>query len=116
MKACKSVKLAPATVNCAGLRIGGNEMYCLDQHQRGGILQQDRHADGGDQRRKPWCAPQRPVGDAFDRHPERHADCHGSQRRSANRERRRHDGAETAPANTVSATSAPTITRSPCAN
>ena len=30
MNNCKSVKLAPAIVYCAGLKISGSEMYCLD--------------------------------------------------------------------------------------
>ena len=56
------------------------------------VLQRDRHADGGDQRRQPERAAQRPVGDPLDRpaphRGERHGDGDDQQQREDQEEER----------------------------
>ena len=55
------------------------------------MLQQDRHADRGDERREPRRIAQRSVGDALDRIAERHA--HGDRRERGEQEDERAWGA-----------------------
>jgi hypothetical protein len=53
------------------------------------ILQDDRHADGGDQRREPERMAQRPVGEALDRPAVERGQCHRDQQHQEQRERHR---------------------------
>ena len=47
--------------------IGGSGLTRGALRELDKVLQQDRHADGGDQRGQPEGAAQRPVGNALDR-------------------------------------------------
>ena len=78
---CTLVIVAPSALPVMWIRhrpsmICGNAMRIAapDDHRQ--VLQDDRHADRGDQRREARRVAQRPVGDALERVADRHADGH----------------------------------------
>ena len=83
----KYVIWAPPIANALGVPGRGSEQGDIGKGDLlgpedglGQVLQQDRHADGRDERRQPGCVPQRPIRQPLDGHPHgadhRHRDEH----------------------------------------